>query len=127
VTPSPAGSLFILAFGDRTLALTAEEFESGLRRGLALTSSTATAPAANGDAHLCTAEQMEASTGVPATWFLEAARAGTVPHHKIGRYVRFRADEVFSFTRFRGRAAPGKQKALGGGLTVTAGGLRDGV
>lgn len=43
--PNPVGgSLYVLAFGHRTLAFTAEEFEGGLKRGLALTGGTATAP-----------------------------------------------------------------------------------
>lgn len=28
--------------------------------------------------------------GVPATWVAEHARAGTIPHYRLGRYVRYR-------------------------------------
>jgi excisionase family DNA binding protein len=31
---------------------------------------------------------------VPSTWLLMAARDGRVPHHRIGRYVRFDLDEL---------------------------------
>lgn len=31
---------------------------------------------------------------VPATWVREHARANTIPHYQLGRYVRFRVDEV---------------------------------
>lgn len=55
--------------------------------------------------NLLTAEAMEERTGVRAAWFLEAARAGTVPHYKVGRYIRFAFAEVRDCTRFRSKAA----------------------
>jgi excisionase family DNA binding protein len=32
--------------------------------------------------------------GVPHTWLLTQARAGRVPHHRLGHYVRFSADDL---------------------------------
>jgi hypothetical protein len=32
--------------------------------------------------------------GVPASWLLAQARANAVPHVRLGRYVRFDADEL---------------------------------
>jgi excisionase family DNA binding protein len=32
--------------------------------------------------------------GVPHTWLLAQARAGRVPHHKLGHYVRFNPDDL---------------------------------
>ncbi len=32
--------------------------------------------------------------GVPPTWLLAQARAGRVPHHRLGHYVRFSADDL---------------------------------
>lgn len=32
--------------------------------------------------------------GVPATWLMREARAGRIPHRRLGRYVRFDADEL---------------------------------
>jgi excisionase family DNA binding protein len=32
--------------------------------------------------------------GVPHTWLLAQARAGRVPHHRLGHYVRFSADDL---------------------------------
>ena len=52
---------------------------------------------------LYTAEGMEELTEVPATWFLEQARQGLIPHHRLGKYVRFRFDEVLACSRFRER------------------------
>jgi excisionase family DNA binding protein len=34
---------------------------------------------------------------VPATWVREHARAGTIPHYRLGRYVRFRESEVLAW------------------------------
>jgi excisionase family DNA binding protein len=31
---------------------------------------------------------------VPRSWVLEHARAGTIPHYRLGRYVRFDEDDV---------------------------------
>ena len=108
MTPNPAGqSLYVLTFGDKTLVFTAEEFKAALERGRELVGSTATAPplGGNGDGGaLLTAEEMESLTAVKSAWFLEGARAGTVPHYRIGRYVRFDLAEVRDSTRFRSRS-----------------------
>lgn len=32
--------------------------------------------------------------GVPHTWLLARARAGQVPHHRLGHYVRFSAEDL---------------------------------
>jgi excisionase family DNA binding protein len=32
--------------------------------------------------------------GVPHTWLLSQARAGGIPHHRLGHYVRFNADDL---------------------------------
>jgi excisionase family DNA binding protein len=32
--------------------------------------------------------------GVPKSWVLESARAGAIPHVRLGRYVRFDVDDV---------------------------------
>jgi len=32
--------------------------------------------------------------GVPHTWLLAQARAGRVPHHKLGYYVRFNPEDL---------------------------------
>ncbi len=43
---------------------------------------------------LMDARSAEELLGVPSSWLLMAARAGRVPHHRIGRYVRFDLDEL---------------------------------
>lgn len=37
--------------------------------------------------------------GVPHTWLLAQARAGRIPHHRLGHYVRFSADDLKSWLR----------------------------
>jgi excisionase family DNA binding protein len=32
--------------------------------------------------------------GVPHTWLLAQARAGRIPHHRLGHYVRFNAHDL---------------------------------
>ncbi|HWY90332.1 MAG TPA: helix-turn-helix domain-containing protein [Solirubrobacteraceae bacterium] len=32
--------------------------------------------------------------GVPHTWLLAQARAGRIPHHRLGHYVRFNSDDL---------------------------------
>lgn len=32
--------------------------------------------------------------GVPHTWLLAQARAGRIPHHRLGHYVRFNAEDL---------------------------------
>ena len=97
--------LVLVPFGNKCLALTRDQFREALELGRELVGPTATPPGANGDApeHLLTAEGMEALTEVPATWFLEQARLGRVPHHRLGKYVRFKFDEVLAVSRFRER------------------------
>ena len=100
-------NLILVPCGDRFLGLTAEEFRTALERGRVLdgTTATATPSGANSDAleYLSTAEEMEDRTKVGASWFLEQARLGRVPHHRLGKYVRFRFDEVLVCSRFRER------------------------
>jgi hypothetical protein len=97
--------LVLVPLGNRLLGLTREEFRAALERGGELDGTTATPSEANGDApeRLRTAEEMEERTKVPASWFLEQARLGRVPHHKLGKYVRFRFDEVLVCARGFGR------------------------
>jgi hypothetical protein len=41
--------------------------------------------------------------GVPASWLLAEARHDRVPHHRLGRYVRFAPDELEAWARSRAR------------------------
>jgi hypothetical protein len=51
---------------------------------------------------------VEALTGVAASWWAAAARRGSVPHHRFGRWVRFRLSEIIgSAPRHRRSRAAG--------------------
>jgi excisionase family DNA binding protein len=50
---------------------------------------------------LLTPEQAGELLAVPPSWLLREARAGRVPHVKLGRYVRFPPDELQAWWRSR--------------------------
>jgi excisionase family DNA binding protein len=37
--------------------------------------------------------------GVPYTWLLAQARAGNIPHHRLGHYVRFDPEDLQTWLR----------------------------
>ena len=76
--------MILVEFAGQPLALTDEEFEAARERGLKLMAS----PSATDDVIL-DAAGMAAATNVPDSWWLEAARQGTVPCIKFGKYTRF--------------------------------------
>jgi excisionase family DNA binding protein len=43
---------------------------------------------------LLTAAELGERLNVPSTWPLEQARAGNIPHVRLGRYVRFSWPEI---------------------------------
>jgi excisionase family DNA binding protein len=50
--------------------------------------------------------------GVPHTWLLAQARAGRIPHHRLGHYVRFNAHDL---GRWLADTRSGPSVGLGGG------------
>jgi hypothetical protein len=54
---------------------------------------------------------MEAETGIPASWFLEQARKGRIPHIRAGKYVRFKLGEVLDYLKVTSR--PGDRLSAG--------------
>ena len=52
---------------------------------------------------LLDAQQAAALLNVPASWVAAEARANRIPHVKLGRYVRFDADELEMWWRERAR------------------------
>jgi excisionase family DNA binding protein len=50
---------------------------------------------------LLDAEAAAALLDVPKSWVMAEARAGRIPHVKLGKYVRFEADELEAWWRSR--------------------------
>jgi excisionase family DNA binding protein len=49
--------------------------------------------------------------GVPHTWLLAQARAGKIPHHRLGHYVRFNPEDLAEWLRdTRITPAPGAHR-----------------
>jgi excisionase family DNA binding protein len=48
----------------------------------------------NGNAQLITADEVADLLAVPKTWVYAETRAGRLPHVRLGRYRRYRADEI---------------------------------
>jgi hypothetical protein len=82
----------LVPFGDRLLALSETALQEALAAGDAIMGRAAAVPEPAADLVL-DAAGMEAQTGVPASWWAEAARRGDVPHIRAGKYVRFRLNE----------------------------------
>lgn len=86
-----------------TLALPREVFEQHL-----LKPSTVTVTAAKSPSEVVDAAELQARTGIPASWWMTQARERRLPFRKMGRYVRFDIAEVMSCDAYR-------RRALGGG------------
>lgn len=50
-------------------------------------------------AHLLTAEDVADQLGVTRDWVWAQARAGRIPHVKLGRYRRFRQEAIDAWLR----------------------------
>ena len=48
---------------------------------------------------LMTAEQVGELLGVPASWVYGEARAGRIPHLRLGRYIRFSRESIEEWAR----------------------------
>lgn len=101
-------SVVLVPFGVQVLALTREQFDAAVERGSEFMEKAERPERGNGQDSetLLTAEEMEGRTKVPATWYLEQARQGKVPHHRLGKYVRFLPGEILVCSRFREREKP---------------------
>jgi excisionase family DNA binding protein len=68
-----------------TLAFTSHRYRRGRIQACGIAPDS-TAPSFN---RLIDARAASELLGVPHTWLLARARAGGVPHHRLGHYVRF--------------------------------------
>ncbi len=85
----------------RALALELDEYRRAIERGHELIPATGQAQEsaeATAD-EVLDAHGMESRTGVPASWWLEAARRGDVAHLRAGKYVRFEVGKALEGLR----------------------------
>jgi hypothetical protein len=96
--------LVLLPLGPELLAFTCEELETARKRARTLLPPAAPNAAVTAPEALLDADAMQSVTGVPATWWLEAARRDEVPALRFGKYVRFRLSDVLAASpdRLRG-------------------------
>jgi len=62
-----------------------------------LTTGDGAAPVMAVPSRLLTAEETAQRLAVPKSWVYAEARAGRIPHVKLGRYYRFRPDAIDSW------------------------------
>lgn len=91
----------LIPLGDAILALSQEDFEKALALGRETVGTTDGESAASAPEKLLDAAGMAEMTGIPSSWFLEAARQGRIPHVKAGKYVRFRMADVIEALEVR--------------------------
>lgn len=59
---------------------------------------------------LLTSREVAELLAVPRTWVEEHARAGNIPHRRLGRYVRYDRAEVLAW--LEGCSVPGRRVAF---------------
>ena len=85
----------IIPFGNRLIVLSDEELQAALRRGDELSGQLIPASRhASENEPLLTAEEISQKTGIPASWFLERARRGKIPFVRLGKYIRFKMQDI---------------------------------
>jgi hypothetical protein len=88
----------------RWLALDHETFAAVLEAGAELMAPSAPSPTSAGEP-LLDADQAAAQMNVTARWLEDSARAGIIPHIKLGRFIRFRVSEIAAHCRVEGAPA----------------------
>lgn len=104
----------LIPFGDCLLALSLDAFGSALRDGAAIAKKapiTSANPGADSASEalrrpLLTPSDAARMLAVDATWLLRQAREGRIPHIRLGKYVRFDADDIARQCTIRPKAAP---------------------
>ncbi len=98
----------VLPFNGELYAFTQRQLEGARERARELVPSTTQgAGATETMPTVVDAKGAEVATGVPARWWLDAARAGRVPYVRFGHYVRFDLGEVLAHAR----VGPGRAQA----------------
>lgn len=85
----------LIPFNGQWLALSPEALHEALRQGReAMAETQPENSQQSAPDRVLDAGGMETATQIPASWFLEQARQGKLPHIRAGKYVRFRLNEV---------------------------------
>jgi len=92
--------------GVGTLALDRETFAAALAAGAELTVGASPSPIASAAERLLDADQAAIELNVTARWLEDSARAGIIPHHKLGRFIRFKVSEIAAHCRVDGAPMP---------------------
>jgi len=112
----PTDEHILIPFGTHVLALSLHEFQTALTKGQALIGGATPEPVPAGGEPLLDAEGAHQHTAIPASWFLEAARRGDIPHIRAGKYVRFRMADVLYALEVRPRHTAKRAVATKNGL-----------
>jgi hypothetical protein len=95
-----ADRVLIPLAGVGTLALSGDAYREALAEGAKLNGSPAPSPVVSEP--LLDADQAAAQMNLTARWLEESARAGIIPHIKLGRFIRFRVSEIAAHCRIEG-------------------------
>lgn len=86
--------MVLIPFGNRLLALDDDVFQAALKTGKTYLPTTTTAPPS--PTEILDSDGMHQRTGVPASWFEQAARESRIPNLHFGKYVRFDVQAVLA-------------------------------
>ena len=89
----------LIPFGNEYLALSREQFEEARQRGQEIMPQAGGQDVAIQHDEILDSDGMEKRTGIPASWWLENARRGTIPHLRAGKYVRFALTDAITFLK----------------------------
>ncbi len=91
-----------------TLALSREAFAEALAAGAEMIAAAAPSSVASTPSTepLLDADQAGAQMCVSGRWLEESARAGIIPHVRLGKYLRFRVSEIAAHCRVKGAPPP---------------------
>jgi hypothetical protein len=90
----------------RWLSLDRDTFAAALVAGAEMTAGSSSLSPAVVEP-LLDADQAAAQMNVSARWLEDSARAGIIPHVKLGKFNRFRVSEIAAHCRVEGAPMPG--------------------
>lgn len=113
-----ADALLLIPFNGELLALDLDEYMRAAARGRELVPQVSRGTTAELD-RIVTAEQAEELTSVPASWFLEQARKGEIPHLKFGKYPRFEMNRLREYLAVRAKGNESKPQSTAAQAVTT--------